>query len=225
MEHRIFEPVGEIAGAAALAFRGLRLPLAIAAAGRTPDADMEVIIVAVHRAYLGEPTAIALGFPAQRFLDRGVDENALHAGLLRRGADHREMVWRPGARIDIEPVGAHHHDRGHFLALIARQLPVRHRRQPDVGVEPDLMAGMAGEHGTAARLRHVADQYPRPARFLMRPGRQSLEQRDQVGMRPIAVARQPHHLPGFAIDWQRFRTGNAAFGVETDHARRHRRGQ
>jgi len=46
-----------------------------------------------------------------------------------------------------------------------RDKSVRHRRQPDVGIEPDLVAGMAGEHRTATRLRHVADQdsgQPRP---------------------------------------------------------------
>ena len=33
--------------------------------------------------------------------------------------------------------------------------------------------------------------------------RQPLHQRDHVGMRPVAVARQPHHLPGVAVDRQR----------------------
>ena len=55
--------------------------------------------------------------------------------------------------------------------------------------------------------------------------RQSLEQRDHGGVRPIAIARQPHHLPGLAIDRQRIRTRDAALGVEADHARRHRRRQ
>ena len=45
----------------------------------------------------------------------------------------------------------------------ARELAVGHRREPDVGVEADLMAGVAGEHRAAARLRHVADQEPAPA--------------------------------------------------------------
>jgi hypothetical protein len=49
------------------------------------------------------------------------------------------------------------------FALLARELAVGHRREPDVGVEPDLMAGMAGAHRAAARLRHVADQETAPA--------------------------------------------------------------
>ena len=46
---------------------------------------------------------------------------------------------------------------------VPRELAVGHGREPDVGVEADLMAGMAGEHRAAARLRHVADQEPAPA--------------------------------------------------------------
>src|SRR5229473_6948668 len=91
MEHRILEPVGEIARAAAFAVRWLGLALAIARAGGAFDADMEMIVVAVHWPHLGEPAAVALGFPAQRFLDRGVDEDALHVRLPRRVPDHGEM--------------------------------------------------------------------------------------------------------------------------------------
>ncbi len=110
------------------------------------------------------------------------------------------MARREDFRIDVEPVVAHHHDGGHFLALFARQSMIRHRRQPDVGVEPDLVAGVAGQRRTAARLPDVADQYAGPAGVLVRLDRQPLQQRDHVGMSPIAVARQPHHLPGVAVD-------------------------
>ena len=87
------------------------------------------------------------------------------------------------------------------------------------------MAGMAGEHRPAARLRHVADQYSGPAGILVRLIRQPLHQRDHVGMGPVAVARQPHHLPGVAVDRQSLRACDAAMGVEAEHARRHRRRQ
>ena len=51
---------------------------------------------------------------------------------------------------------------------------------------------------------------------------QSLQQFHQLGMAPVAVARQPHHLPVLAIDRQRLAAGEAALGVEADRARRQR---
>ena len=64
------------------------------------------------------------------------------------------------------------------------------------------MAGMAGDHRAAARLRHVADEETRPAVEATRVARQVLEIVEQARMSPIAVAREPHHLPVGAADWQ-----------------------
>ena len=89
-----------------------------------------------------------------------------------------------------------------FLALGRRQSAVRHRRQPDVGVEPDLVRGMAGQHRPAARLRDVADQQPRPA-VGSRVARQFFDQRDHRRMAPAAVAGQSHRLPGRTIGGNR----------------------
>ena len=52
-----------------------------------------------------------------------------------------------------------------------------------------------------------------------------LHQRDHVGMRPVTVARQPHHLPGLAVDRQPLGAGDAAMGVEAEHARAFRGGR
>src|SRR5215218_1094951 len=70
MQDRILEPVGEVAGAAAFAFSRIGLAFAFAGAGRTFDADMEVIVVAVHRPHLVQPAAITLSLAAQRLFDR-----------------------------------------------------------------------------------------------------------------------------------------------------------
>src|SRR6266481_1395943 len=93
VEDRILEPVGELAFAAAFAVPLVRLAFAFAAARRASHANVEVIIVAVPRAYLGKPAAVALGLAAQRLLDRGVDEDALHGRLLRGVAQHQDMAW------------------------------------------------------------------------------------------------------------------------------------
>ena len=49
-----------------------------------------------------------------------------------------------------------------------------------------------------------------------------LQERDQLRMAPVAIAREPHHLPGLAVDRQRDAAGKAAVGVEADRARLHR---
>jgi len=83
---------------------------------------------------------------------------------------------------------------------------------------PDLMAGMAGEHGAAARLRHVADQEPRPADLGAAFG-QALDVLDEGRMSPVAIARKSHDLPVRAVDRQRFCAREAAVGVEAEHLR------
>ena len=81
------------------------------------------------------------------------------------------------------------------------------------------MAGVAGEHRAAARLRHVAHQKARPARDLRHLLGKPLHERDELGVAEIALAREPHHLPGLAVDRQRDAAGEAAAGVEADRAR------
>ena len=132
------------------------------------------------------------------------------------------MRRRPDVGVDVLAVRRHHHGGRHFFALAPGQLAVGHRGQPDIGIEADLMARMAGEHRAAARLRHVADEEPGPAdlgAFLGEP----LEELHQARMSPIAVAREPHHLPGLSVDRQRGGAGKAALGVEADDARFERR--
>ncbi len=180
-----------------------------------------MIVVPEHRADLVQPGAVAFDVAAQRLLDRRVGQHALDLRVLRRHLVERDVFRRPDVGPHVDPVVGDHVGRHHLLALLPGQLAVRHRREPDVGVEPDLMAPVAGHHRSAARLRHVADQQARPAdrRHL---GGEPFEERDQVRMAPVAVARQPHHLPGRPVDRQRHAAGETAVGVVADRARRHR---
>src|SRR6185437_5844186 len=121
MEHSVAEPIGKVGRFAAFIFRWRRLRLALRRTGGAGDANMEMIIVAIHRPDLPEPAPIALGLAAQRLLDRRIDEDTLHSWFLRGVPDHGEMARRPDFRIDVEAVGTHHHDGGHVLALLTRQ--------------------------------------------------------------------------------------------------------
>ena len=93
----------------------------------------------------------------------------------------------------------------------------------DIGVEADLVRGVAGQHRSAARLRNIADQEPRPA-VLHCLARQFLQQRDQFRMAPAAIAFEPHDLPGRPVDGHGDRAGDAALGIKAiGGGRRYRR--
>ena len=78
---------------------------------------------------------------------------------------------------------------------------------------------MAGDHRTAARLRHVADEQAGPAVERARVARQPLEIVEQLRRAPVAVAREAHHLPVWAVDRERDAAGEAASCVGADGAR------
>ena len=59
------------------------------------------------------------------------------------------------------------------------------------------MAGVAGDHRPAQRLAHVADVEAGPAEAGGLP-RQVHQELDELRVAPVAVARQPHRLPGRA---------------------------
>jgi hypothetical protein len=56
---------------------------------------MKVLGVAIPGPHLGKPVAISSGLAAQRFLDRGIDEDAGDHGILRSGADELGMGMGP----------------------------------------------------------------------------------------------------------------------------------
>ena len=187
-------------------------------ARRAGEAQVEMVVMAPHGPDLAEPAAVAGRLPADRRLDGRVDEDPLDFGLFGSGLDQGHVPRRPPAGIDVEPVGSHHVGGRHEFPLLAGEPPRRHGREPDVGVEPHLMRGMARQHGAAARLGDVADQQTRPARDgRHRPG-EAFEECDELGVAPVPVPRQAHHLPGLAVDRQGPGASEASLGVEADRA-------
>ena len=96
---------------------------------------------------------------------------------------------------------------------------VGHRPEPDVDVEADLVARVSEGQRSAARLRHVADQDAGPAGGLGGARREAFQEAHQFRMAPIAVARQPHHLPVRPVDRQFDAAGETALRVIADGAR------
>ena len=152
------------------------------------------------------------------FLIAGMHEDARHLRIGRGAPDELHLHGGENGRIDGERVLQHRH-RGHVLALLRGEDAVGHGREPDIGVEPHLMAGMAGQHRPAAGLRHVADKQPRPAVERARVAGEALEKIEELRGAPIAVTRKPHDLPVGAVDGERDTAGKTAFGVGADRAR------
>src|SRR5262249_14961699 len=148
-------PPIELRATAVASRRRLRTTLLLA--GRTIEPDMEMIIVAPPRPDLCEPTAVRPGLAAQRAFDRGVDEDALDGWLARDGFEQTAMLRRPRHRIDVHSVSANDIRCRKLVTFGGAQPPVRHPRQPNIGIEPDLVRTVPCQHRPAARLRDVAD--------------------------------------------------------------------
>ena len=69
----------------------------------------------------------------------------------------------PHFRIDVELISRDQIGGRAELTFLPALHVVRHRLEPDIDVEADLMAGVVGDHRSAARLRHVPDQKTVPA--------------------------------------------------------------
>ncbi len=80
------------------------------------------------------------------------------------------------------------------------------------------MAGVAGEHGAATGLGHVAHQQAVPAIALLGFLGQFFHQLDKCRVGPIAVARGAHGLPGRAGHGQRLAAREAALGIAANGA-------
>src|SRR4030042_3848376 len=111
-----------------------------------------------------------------------------------------------------------HRDSCHLLALLRREQAVRHGCQPDVGIQSDLMARMAGNHWPATRLCYVANEkaWPTDRAHIFC---ESLEIGQESRMPPIPIARQPHHLPTRTINGKGDAASEAASCIRPDGPR------
>ncbi len=88
-----------------------------------------------------------------------------------------------------------------------------HRREPDVGIEADLMRGVTREHGAATRLRNIPDEKAAPAILRGFP-RQALNQGDEDRVPPATIAREAHGLPVRPVTRDGDTAGKTPFRIE-----------
>src|SRR5262245_31513119 len=158
-QHR--EPIRKLGPASIITARRF-LVLAPFHSGWAFEANVEMVEVAPPGSHLAEPRPVLADLLTEHLLDGGMHEDAADLRVGRRALDQFGVQGSPYGWIDGEGIFQHRRG-GDVLALLRSEDPVRHRREPDVGIEPDLVARVAGDHRTAARLSHVADEKARPA--------------------------------------------------------------
>ena len=141
------------------------LRFAFVAFGGAGKADMKMILVVPPWADFCEPIMMCARLAAQCLLDRRIHEDAGNHTVLCRRSDDFGVRMGPHLGINIATIRRHHALRQIELAFLLGKLMVGRWCEPDVHIEPDLMAGMAGEHRPTARLGHVAHEDAAPANF------------------------------------------------------------
>jgi hypothetical protein len=89
-------------------------------------------------------------------------KNSLNLRIGCSTLDELRVQSSPKVHIDSEWV-RQHRGRHQVLPLGAREEAIGHGCEPNIGVKPDLMALMTGDHRPTTGLRHIADQKARPA--------------------------------------------------------------
>src|SRR5262245_14615040 len=150
MDDRLLEPPSKIA--TAVAGRNRILWLAVRIVARALDTDVEMVVVPIHGPHLVEPGAIAACLATHRLLDGCIDEDALDRWFFGGRLDDGRMAGCPCLRVYVKPTLGDHHGCRHFLAFGAREFAIRHWGEPNIGIKPDLVTRVTGEHRAAARL-------------------------------------------------------------------------
>lgn len=158
-----------------------------------------------HAAQPGLPPMVG----AEAALDGGVDQQAVEPRGLRRDADQGGVAWRPAGGVHRRFVGQDEGGDRQFLPLRSRYAGLGAKVEPDIGVQPGLMAGMAPGQGAAAGLRQIADPEVGQARQARLAGDMG-DERDGGGMPPVTVAAGPDGLPARPFRRQGDGAGDAA---------------
>jgi hypothetical protein len=121
--------------------------------------------VTIPRAHFRHPTFVARGLnPTELLFYRGIDENPFDLRLLSRCPDESYVGRTPLSTIDIFAVRGNQIDSDNLVALFLAQYTIGHWHEPNVDIQPDLVAFMSKRKRTAARLSHVANQNSVPTR-------------------------------------------------------------
>src|SRR5215469_9762403 len=162
--------------------------MALWVAARAGKSDMEMVIVPPPRPNLCHPGPLPPALVAQRALDRRVDKNALHQGLSGDCLQQTTMLRCPGRWVNVPPTPRDNIFCRDAVPLGRAKPSIWHWRQPNIGIEPDLVRSVARQHRSAARLRDVTDEKPGPAGLAGQFLRQPFEKGYQYRVTPGSIA-------------------------------------
>ena len=135
--------------------------------------------VTIPRAHFRHPTFVALALnPTELLFYRSIDENPFDLGLLSRCPDESYVGRTPLSTIDIFAVRHNQIESHNLVALFLAQYTIRHWHEPNIDVQPDLVAFMSKRKRTTARLSHVAHQNSVPTRRFRSQGSKPLQEFD-----------------------------------------------
>jgi hypothetical protein len=215
------KPRRQLARAAPLPRRQLRLVPALRRIRRAPQSHVQMIVVPRPRPHLPQPAPIRPLPVAQITLDRRPHEHPRDARVQRRLVDQLGLMLRPAA--GVRPPGGGIDHRGLGDPFSRRRWARGHiQPEPDVHVEPPLMTDVPRGHGPPARLREVPDQHgPQLLPIDLSP-----ERRDETEELRVPVGPPAREIGGLIADPFRgkgHRACDASRAVSPDDPRRPRR--
>src|SRR5262245_24043871 len=105
---------------------------------------MDMVRVAIPRTYLRHPRFIGIAFyPAEFFFYGSIDQDPLDVGLLGCCSDEGGVSGTPIFAIDVFSIGGNQVAGRDIISLLFAQYTIRHRHEPNINVEPDLMTFMS----------------------------------------------------------------------------------
>lgn len=166
---------------------------------------MEMIVMAPPWPDFIQPAAITFFVFAHLHLGTWKYENPRNTFVFC-GRTHNGMLIGAPIAVYKCTLGAAIGNRRQIGALVDAQFHIGAGHQPYICVQPDLMRTMTRGHRPTTGLRHITDIKPVGPIHASRFSAQGLDEIDQFGMPPIAIAGHPHFQPR----WPRLRQLNAA---------------
>jgi hypothetical protein len=207
---------------APLARRQPRLGPAGRRVRRAPQTHVQVIVVPRPRPHLPQPAPVSPLPLAQIALDGRPDEDARDPLVDGRQVDQLRLSLAPPAPIGPPGGGLDHRRLGDPLTGGGRA-GGDVQPEPDVHVQPALMADVPRGHGPPARLRQITDQHgaePGSGDVAAQRG----DEGEEVGVAEGAIPGEVGDLVPHPFGRQRHRPCDAGRAIAADHPRRPRSG-